>query len=712
MAVDSTHVVDNTTASQLGRQSKLKFWLLVTCVVGAGLVRSAVATSADGLQIDEAWHTVAGVSYARTGDFRLNPEHPPLVKLWVGLHLPPSVFKLPQFRPLHDKADERTFIDDAYYNQNDPDVVQQRARLAMLMFHGLCLCLLAFCMERVFGPRVTLAALLVLLIDPTVAAHLPAVLTDLPLSLLSASAVLSGYVAFRSWRVRDLALAAVTTGLALASKHSGVVVVLGILALALALTLADAIAKRPIRWLRRLTAVSSVLLGACITLWSCYGLRFSEHPSGIAPFGESTPQVTRGEYDAPLLFNRPLEAKITDLTSSQQRTVLTLANRFHMLPRAYLWGLADILRAGFEGRDEVTYVYGKRLVRLTPWYYFPAVLSVKLTLGLWMLIAIGAIRLAQGHLPEAWRAPALCAVGWGGLFMLIMMRGNSGYAGVRHVLPVFPVAALLAAIALTTALHQRDNLLRAVPAVAFVGMLAAALPCMRPWEYYNELAWGPQNAWRRFGDDGLDNGQRTKDLVAYYNAHLRGTGEPVYAFYDLFEDQKKAYRLDIRTIEDGPVEADTITGSVFVTARWLSPRPLYDCDFFRTATPVYRVGNLLVYRGTFHVPWLPALRKRVRAEQALTSEPVDWGTAEKLFQEVIQHYPQDYPSSFELGNLLLQRGEIEAAIRAYALSRDYVPEESGLAALLTTQIEALRTQQALASKGGSSVPPLRSLWIE
>jgi len=60
----------------------------------------------------------------------------------------------------------------------------------------------------------------------------------------------------------------------------------------------------------------------------------------------------------------------------------------------------------------------------------------------------------------------------------------------------------------------------------------------------------------------------------------------------------------------------------------------------------------------------------------------------------------------------LQRGEIDPAIHAYALSRDYVPEESGLAALLTTQIEALRTQQALASKGGSSVPPLRSLWIE
>src|SRR5881397_3128466 len=36
---------------------------------------------------DEAVHLSAGYSYLKTADFRLNPEHPPLVKEWAALPL-------------------------------------------------------------------------------------------------------------------------------------------------------------------------------------------------------------------------------------------------------------------------------------------------------------------------------------------------------------------------------------------------------------------------------------------------------------------------------------------------------------------------------------------------------------------------------------------------------------------------------------------------
>ena len=32
------------------------------------------------------------------------------------------------------------------------------------------------------------------------------------------------------------------------------------------------------------------------------------------------------------------------------RRALTIAQNLHLVPRAYLWGLADTLRAGVEGR--------------------------------------------------------------------------------------------------------------------------------------------------------------------------------------------------------------------------------------------------------------------------------------------------------------------------------------------------------------------------
>lgn len=58
-------------------------WLVVL-ILGLGIVRSAILTRLDEFTLDEAYHIVSGVSYVRYGGFRLNPEHPPPVKLWVG----------------------------------------------------------------------------------------------------------------------------------------------------------------------------------------------------------------------------------------------------------------------------------------------------------------------------------------------------------------------------------------------------------------------------------------------------------------------------------------------------------------------------------------------------------------------------------------------------------------------------------------------------
>jgi hypothetical protein len=50
--------------------------------------------------------------------------------------------------------------------------------------NGLLLLALTFALERVFNAGVSLGTLLFLPIDPTVAAHLPVVMTDLPVALL------------------------------------------------------------------------------------------------------------------------------------------------------------------------------------------------------------------------------------------------------------------------------------------------------------------------------------------------------------------------------------------------------------------------------------------------------------------------------------------------------------------------------------------------
>ena len=119
----------------------------------------------------EPWHITAGVAYLRTGEYYLNPEHPPLVKLIAGLAAPRNVFRFVEPTLLHDTTAERRFVEETMYERNDADFVQSRARRAMFLFNGLLLLLFGLSAFRVFGGAVALGALAFALIDPTVAAH-------------------------------------------------------------------------------------------------------------------------------------------------------------------------------------------------------------------------------------------------------------------------------------------------------------------------------------------------------------------------------------------------------------------------------------------------------------------------------------------------------------------------------------------------------------
>src|SRR6202021_4130978 len=137
-------------------------------------------------------------------------------------------FKMAPLRQFSDKPDERAFTETLVFQTNDPDSVQRRARTAMYILNGLLLGCLAFALRRAFNFSVALATLLFLIIDPTVAAHWPVVMTDLPVALLSATAIVLATRAFRGWIPRDLAFCSLFLGLALTAKHSAPVVLLAV----------------------------------------------------------------------------------------------------------------------------------------------------------------------------------------------------------------------------------------------------------------------------------------------------------------------------------------------------------------------------------------------------------------------------------------------------------------------------------------------------
>ncbi len=485
------------------------FLLLLLLIVAGAIVRSAIATRLDDFTYDEAYHIAAGVSYVQRADFRLNPEHPPLVKLWVGSFMSATGFHLGAIREFKDKIDERRFAEEDVFLRNDPDSVQRRARIAMWSLNGILLIALAFALHRSFGPGVALGTILFLAIDPTVAAHLPVVMTDLPVALLSATGLVLATRAFRSWAWPDLVLCSVALGLALGTKHSAPVFYIFLGFAGGLLAMFARVSRATDSRVRRCAKVFGVLLGALVILWSLYFFRFSE--SGTARE----------------VFNRPLADKIDDLNSPSYRLILTGMAVTHVAPRAYIWGFADTIRAGLEGRASSQLAFGRLYYNKAPWYFFPGVMAVKLPIGLSFLTLLGACLFIRRRLPNEWNMPAtilLAALFW---FLFILSSGST-YAGIRHALPAIPLLAILGGTASDAAGTSKAIVLKALVAVAFLAAAASALPVMRPWEYYNEAVGGATNGYRYFDDEGVDLSQRTKEMARYYREVLQPAGEVPY----------------------------------------------------------------------------------------------------------------------------------------------------------------------------------------
>jgi len=651
-------------------------------LVALSVLRSAVATRLDGVTIDEPYHITSGISYVHTGDFRLNPEHPPLSKLWVGALLPATSFELPPLRPLDDKPDERRFTQGAIFTDNDPALVQGRSRAAMFALNALLLLSFALAVRRLLGVPAAFGALGFLALDPTVAAHLPVAMTDLPVALAGATAVLAALLALESGRWTDVLAAALAMGATLGAKHSGLVAAVAAMILGIGWGLA-LLRREEVRAAgMALLRTAAVLLGAVIVLWGLYGFRFAASP---------------GEAEA---FNLPLGEKIEHVRTPVLRAALEVVEGAHLLPRAYIWGLADVTRSGLEGRILPTYFLGRTLLREAPFYFFPVILAVKVPLGLTLAAILGLAALVVRREPAELR-PVAAVVGFAVFYLVVLGSSSSAYAGVRHALPVLPALAVLAAVAVDRAWQTRSRAWRAAVAAAFLGAAVSALPVMRPWEYYNELIGGPANAWRWFGDEGVDMGLRSREAVGWYRELVAAGREP-HNFYGLLREHREREGLpDSWVVLGEQIDATaTVTGTFLISARALCPSPWYDLEAFRLAEPVDRRGNLLLFEGSFRIPWLRAGYLAILAYRA--KQDGEREAAERYFAEAVELFPEDFWSAIELGNLRAQRGARAEALAAFELALAHAPAGEPIVAQLERHLERL------ASAPPDKLPLLRN----
>ena len=164
---------------------------------------------------DEPLELAAGYSYLKTGDFRMNPEHPPLAKIVEALPLLALHPSLPLDSASWTRADEAGF-GYRFFEQNSRsmDTLLFSARLMPILLTACLGLAIALWTRHVFGPGAALLALTLYAFDPTVAAHGHYVKNDLPVTLFCFLAVIAWCAFLTRPGLRRLALAGVTLGLA------------------------------------------------------------------------------------------------------------------------------------------------------------------------------------------------------------------------------------------------------------------------------------------------------------------------------------------------------------------------------------------------------------------------------------------------------------------------------------------------------------------
>src|SRR5262249_10961070 len=148
------------------------FWPAILAMLAA-MTAAMIASMRQESQIyDEATHLAAGYSYLTTGDYRLNPEHPPLSKVLAALPLLFLKPHLPWEEASWQSANGGYFgAIFLYLNRVDAEKMLHAARAVTIACTFALGLLLAAWTRKHFGPAAALLAVALYALDPNITAH-------------------------------------------------------------------------------------------------------------------------------------------------------------------------------------------------------------------------------------------------------------------------------------------------------------------------------------------------------------------------------------------------------------------------------------------------------------------------------------------------------------------------------------------------------------
>ena len=588
----------------------------------------------DAAIVDEIAHVPAGYSYVTKADYRLNPEHPPLLKDLAGIGLLPLNPEFPDEHISWTKdvnGQWESGWNFLYHYGNDADLMLFFSRLPLLLLAIGFGWLLYIATRRHFGTMPALLVLFLYSLSPNFLAHSHFITTDMGIAAFMFLALLTFGEFTKTPNKKTLVIATIGLALAHLTKFSSVLLVpfFGLILLIVAIAgnkkilLFSGLPKfkkiKSIRWQRiyqYAVGYLFMMVGSLLVVWFVYIFH---------------------------TFNFPADKQIELITTSLPAPILEIPKNILIAlsgnpitqPLAqYLLGVAMVFTRVAGGNT--TFFLGEVTNQSFKWYFpisyllktpLPTIFLVILSLVIWFKdqIRLRFKNIWERFLNYSYKHPLkltflLFIFYYGG----ISISGNLNL-GIRHLFPILPLIYILAASkSIEFFASFKNNAGKKLAAVLVTVLLAwygfgtvNAYP--NYVSYHNEIIGGGENAYLYFTDSNVDWGQDLKRLVKWLDTQPQidklkldyfGGGEPRYYLCSrkvtndgFIEKSSTGYNCDESRYQEFHVQDGPAVGWIAVSVTFLQNAEWYarlhgqqDYDWLRYRTPYAKIGNsIFVY---------------------------------------------------------------------------------------------------------------------
>ncbi|MBI2514983.1 glycosyltransferase family 39 protein [Candidatus Wolfebacteria bacterium] len=518
-------------------------WLILFLIITGSFVLSFAASRQESAIMDELAHIPAGYGYVRFLDYRLNPEHPPLLKTLAGL---PLLFGNFNF-PLESRAWQKdingqweTGAKFLYESGNDPDKIVNWARIGPLFMTLLFVVFIYVWAKELLGRWWALLPTLLFSFSPTVLAHGHYVTTDIAAAfgIFIATYFLIKYL-MKPSRFNLLA-AGLTFGIAELAKFSAVLLIPSFIFIVFVFYFWKFKEGIGSFWLIRIfTRALKALFKTISVLFFVFAIGYLLVYLVYAIFVWNYPmekQVSDTESILTSFGDGPDPNRLTcDLTSDipTARRIRCLAEINILMAKSkifrplaqYLLGVLMVMQRSSGGNTG--YFLGE-VSASGWWYYFPAVFALKEPLPSLVLVGL-AFLFSLWHVIRKFKIKnsklkifsdylgtnfaEFSMISFIILYWLYSVKSPLNI-GVRHILPTVPFMYILA----TGAVKRWSG---GIPKKIFIGALVIwylmetlfAYPYFL--SYFNQFGGGTLNGYRYVTDSNYDWGQDLKRLAEW-----------------------------------------------------------------------------------------------------------------------------------------------------------------------------------------------------